>query len=78
MIDGFGELVLYDADDGQVRLDVHLEQDTVWLTQDQMSRLFGRERSVITKHVRNVFREGELEAGAHAFANGPPACYAST
>jgi hypothetical protein len=39
-----------------------LEQDTVWLTQAQMSGLFGRERSVITKHVRSVFREGELAA----------------
>ena len=42
-------------------MDVRLEQDTVWLTQEQLSQLFGRERSVITKHVRNVFREGELD-----------------
>mgnify|MGYP001597364002 CR=1 FL=1 len=55
-----GEVVLYDAPDGQVRLDVRLEQDTVWLTQAQMAELFGRERSVITKHVNNVFGEGEL------------------
>jgi hypothetical protein len=41
-------------------LDVHLEQDTVWLTQAQMAEMFGRERSVITKHVNNVFGEGEL------------------
>ena len=56
-----GEVLLYEAPDGQVRVDVRLEQDTVWLTQEQLSQLFGRERSVITKHVRNVFREGELE-----------------
>jgi len=43
---------------------VQLEKDTVWLTQDQMSDLFGREPSVITKHVRNIFREGELEEAA--------------
>ena len=60
-INGGGEVVLYEAADGQIRLDVRLEQDTVWLTQAQMSDLFGRERSVITKHVRSVFREGELE-----------------
>ena len=42
-------------------LEVRLEQDSVWLRQEQMSELFGRERSVITKHLRNVFREGELE-----------------
>ena len=61
-INGGGEVVLYEAPDGQIRLDVRLEQDTVWLTQAQMAELFGRERSVITKHIRSVFREGELEA----------------
>ena len=55
-----GEVVLYRGPDGQVRLDVRFERDTVWLTQAQMAELFGRERSVITKHVNNVFAEGEL------------------
>ena len=59
-----GEVLVYEAPDGTVRVDVRLEQNTVWLTQDQMSQLFGRERSVITKHVRNVFHEGELEPEA--------------
>lgn len=53
-------IVLFQAADGQVCLDVRLEEDTVWLSQAQMSELFGRERSVISRHVRNVFREGEL------------------
>ncbi len=61
-INGGGEIVLYEAPDGQIRLDVRLEQDTVWLTQAQMAELFGRERSVITKHIGGVFRERELEA----------------
>lgn len=56
-----GEVALFEAPDGQIRLDVRLEQDTVWLTQNQMAELFGRERSVITKHIGNVFREGELD-----------------
>lgn len=56
-----GEVFLYEAPDGQVRVDVRLVQETVWLTQEQLSQLFGRERSVITKHVWNVFREGELD-----------------
>ena len=56
-----GEVVLYQAEDGKVTLDVHLDRDTVWLSQQQIAELFGRERSVITKHVRNVFREGELD-----------------
>jgi prophage maintenance system killer protein len=59
-----GEILLYEAPNGEVRVDVRLDHETVWLTQDQMSQLFARERSVITKHVRNVFQEGELEAGA--------------
>jgi len=51
---------IYKSADGEVQLDVSLEQDTVWLTQAQMTELFGREHSVITKHINNVFREGEL------------------
>ena len=57
---GGGEVVLYEAPDGRVQLDVRLERETVWLTQAQMAKLFGREPSVITKHLGNVFREGEL------------------
>jgi prophage maintenance system killer protein len=59
-----GEVLLYEAADGSARVDVRLDHDTVWLTQEQMSQLFGRERSVITKHIRNVFREGELLSDA--------------
>jgi prophage maintenance system killer protein len=59
-INGGGEVVFYEAPDGGVELDVRLERETVWLTQAQMAKLFGRERSVITKHLRNVFRDGEL------------------
>lgn len=54
------QVVLFQAADGQVSLDVRLEADTVWLSQAQMAKLFGRERSVISRHVGNVFREGEL------------------
>ena len=56
----YGEVVLYEAPGGEIRLDVQLEQDTVWLTQAQMAELFERERSVITKHIGRVFSEGEL------------------
>ena len=47
--------------DGSVMVDVKLEQDTVWLTQKQISALFEKERSVITKHISNVFKENELD-----------------
>lgn len=55
-----GEIVLYAAPDGTVELDVKLERETIWLTQKQMSELFDTERSVISKHLRNVFKTGEL------------------
>jgi prophage maintenance system killer protein len=55
-----GEIRVYESPDG-VRVDVRLDADTVWLTQDQMRQLFGRERSVITKHIRNIFNDGELD-----------------
>lgn len=54
------EVALYETPGGEVMLDVRLDRETVWLTQAQMADLFGRERSVVTKHVRNVFSDGEL------------------
>ena len=59
-----GEVVVYEAPGGEVRVDVRLEHETVWLSQEQMAEVFGRERSVVTKHIRNVFKEGELDPGA--------------
>jgi len=53
--------ILYTTPEGEVKLNVLLENETIWLSQEQMSQLFDRERSVITKHIRNVFNEGELE-----------------
>ncbi|WP_235041483.1 virulence protein RhuM/Fic/DOC family protein [Vreelandella profundi] len=55
------QIQIFTSEDGQAHLEVTLEQETVWLSQAQMCALFGRERSVITKHIRNVFKEGELE-----------------
>jgi prophage maintenance system killer protein len=57
-----GEVIVYQAPDGEVRVDVRLERETVWLTQAQMVELFGRDQSVISRHVRNVFADGELPA----------------
>jgi hypothetical protein len=55
------QVVLYQAPDGAITLDVRLEGETVWLTQKQMATLFDTERSVITKHLRNVFKSCELQ-----------------
>jgi hypothetical protein len=54
------QVLLYQAPDGRTRLEVRMQGETVWLTQAQMAELFQRERSVITKHIRNIFEEGEL------------------
>lgn len=49
-------IVLYTTDDGNTQLEVKLEKDTVWLTQSQMAELFGRDRTVITRHIKNILR----------------------
>jgi hypothetical protein len=56
------QLLLFQAADGQVTLDVRLEADTVWLSQAQMAEPFGRKRSVISRHIGNVFKVGEQAA----------------
>ena len=58
---GGGEVVLFQAEDGNARLEVHLDRETVWLNQEQMTVLLDRNQSVISRHIRNVFNEGELD-----------------
>jgi len=59
-----GEVVLYQSEDGEQTLDVHLKDETVWLTQKQIAALYETERSVVTKHIGNAFRTGELDREA--------------
>jgi hypothetical protein len=59
-----GEIAVYQTLDGEVRVDVRLERDTVWLSLTQMAELFGRDKSGISRHLRNVFESGELERAA--------------
>ena len=56
-----GEIIIYQSEDGIVQLDVRLENETVWLTIDQMSLLFGKARSTINEHILNAFQDGELD-----------------
>lgn len=63
MSTGLGEVVLYRAADGGPALDVRLERESVWLTQRQMAELFDKDTDTIGLHVRNVFKEGELDPG---------------
>ena len=55
------KIIIYQSDDGKTQLDVKLENETVWLTQAQMAELFQKDRTVIGRHIRNVFKEGELD-----------------
>ncbi|OOG77270.1 virulence RhuM family protein [Algoriphagus sp. A40] len=55
------DILIYQNQDGKIKIDVRLEEETVWLTQAQMGALFGKGRSTITEHISNVFAEGELE-----------------
>ena len=56
-----GEIIIYQSEDGKIRLDVRLENKTVWLTIDQMAELFGKARSTINEHILNAYKEGEIE-----------------
>lgn len=59
-----GEIIIYQTADGETRLDVRMENDSVWLTQAQIAQLFGTEIPAISKHIRNIFQSGELEREA--------------
>lgn len=59
-----GEVVVYEAPDGSVRVDVRVERETVWLSLAQTAKLFDRDKSVISRHLRNVSASGELERAA--------------
>ena len=56
-----GEILIYTNQEGNIKIDVRLQEETVWLTQEQMALLFNRDRSVITKHIGKIFSEGELD-----------------
>jgi prophage maintenance system killer protein len=60
-INGSGEIVLYKDPEGTVRLDVRVERETIWLSLDQMAKLFSRDKSVISRHLRNIFTTRELD-----------------
>ncbi len=60
-MENLGEIIIYQNNDGKVKIDVLLEDETVWLTQAQMSDLFGKARTTVTEHIQNIFKEGELD-----------------
>lgn len=55
------EILIYQTPDGQTKIQTRLENETVWLTQAQMAELFGKAKSTISEHTKNIFNEGELD-----------------
>ncbi len=60
-IDNMNEVLMYQTEDGQTKIEVRYQDETVWLSLSQMAELFQRDKSVISRHIKNVFAEGELE-----------------
>ena len=60
-MDDKGNIVIYQTEDGNTKIDVRFEDETVWLTLDQLSSLFQRDKSTLSRHIKNDFNEGELE-----------------
>lgn len=58
------DILIYQNQDGHIKIDVRLEEETVWLTQDQMATLFGKAKSTINEHIKNVYDENELVESA--------------
>ena len=62
--EGTGDLILYRTEDGHTRLEVRLVRESIWLSLNQLAVLFQRDKSVISKHIKNIFEEGELDPAA--------------
>jgi len=59
--EGFNEILLYTTPNGSVKVEIYLQNETIWLTQQKMARLFGVQRPAITKHLKNILQSGELQ-----------------
>lgn len=64
-----GEIIIYETKDGETSIDVRMEEETVWLTLNQMCNLFDRDKSVVSRHIRNIYNEGELELNSTVAKN---------
>ena len=62
------ELAIYQADNGEIKLKEDIESETIWASLDQISSIFGRDKSVISRHIRNIFKDEEL-GGKNHFTN---------
>ena len=75
-MDNHGEIIIYQTEDGLTKINVNMQDETVWLSLDQMSELFQRDKSTISRHIKNVYAEGELkkEATVANFATVDSCC----
>ena len=69
-MDNHGEMLIYQTEDGLTKIDVNMQNETVWLSLDQMADLFQRDKSTISRHIKNIFDEGELDRNS-VVANFP-------
>lgn len=60
-MDNYGEMLIYQTEDGLTKIDVNMQDETVWLTQEEMSELFQKAKSTINEHIKNIYLEGELQ-----------------
>src|SRR6266446_5449976 len=74
--EGFNEILLYTTPNGKVKVEIYLQNETIWLTQQKIAELFGVDRTVVTKHLKNIFETNELSPNsvsakiAHTAADG--------
>lgn len=61
ILENYGEILIYQTEDGLTKIDVNMQDETVWLTQEQMAELFQRDKSTISRHIKKIFLEGELD-----------------
>lgn len=72
------EVIIYQSEDGSLQIDVQFDRDTVWLSLNQMAELFQRDKSVISRHIKNIFTEGELEENSVVAKNATTAADGKT
>lgn len=60
-MDVHGEIIIYQTEDGLTKIDVNMQDENVWLTQEQMADLFQKAKSTINEHIKNIYAEGELQ-----------------
>ena len=58
--EGFNEILLYTTPNGKIKVEIYLQNETIWLTQQKIANLFGVDRTVVTKHIGNIFKTEEL------------------